>query len=83
MQCILGIIKWVMIMSELCLDCYNKIMETNEPKRKFILSLRRDLCEECGDYKRVIVRVKWRYILQEEIAATIQYHKTKKEPSQK
>ena len=58
-------------MSELCLDCYNKIMKTHDPRRKFIFSLHRDLCEECGQYKQVIIRVKWRYILKEEFTEII------------
>lgn len=62
-------------MSELCLDCYNKIMETQEPKKKFWFSLNPDLCEECGQYKRVIVRVKGRYILKEALSEAIAYHK--------
>lgn len=70
-------------MSELCLNCYNKIMQTNDSKHKFILSLRRDLCEECGQYKRVIIRAKWRYILWEEISDSIKYHKTNQGQSQK
>ena len=69
-------------MSELCPDCYNKIMETREPERKFLLSLRRELCEECGQYRRVIVRVKWRYILQEELCEAITRYKENR-PSQK
>jgi hypothetical protein len=57
-------------------------METKEPKRKFVFSLGRDFCEECGQYKRVVVRVKWRYILKEEVAETFaRYRKTG--PSQK
>lgn len=69
-------------MSELCLDCYNKIMEKTEPKRKFILSVRPDLCEECGRYKRVIIRMKWRYVILEELAETISCYK-KERPSRK
>lgn len=69
-------------MSELCLECFNEIMETEEPKRKFIFSLRRDLCEECGQYKRIIIRVKWRYILMEELSETVSYYR-KNRPSRK
>ena len=64
-------------MSELCLECYNKIMETKEPKRKFILSRSRDLCEACGAYKRVIVRMKRSYILMEDISDTIRQYRNK------
>ncbi len=42
-------------MAEFCLDCWNKINKTNDYKMRYILSLGKDLCEECGRYKRVIV----------------------------
>ncbi len=45
-------------MAEYCVDCWNKIVETNDPPRKFVLSRKRDLCEGCGQYKRVIVSVR-------------------------
>ena len=65
-------------MSEFCLDCYNKIMETRERKKKFVFSLCPELCEECGQYKRVIVRVKMRYILKEELTeAVVRYRKSR------
>lgn len=50
-------------MAEFCLDCWNKIMETNDPKQKFILSRKPDFCEECRQWKPVIIRVKKRYLL--------------------
>lgn len=49
-------------MAEFCLDCWNKLMDSNDPPGKYILSDEPDLCEECGKWKPVIVRVKWRYI---------------------
>lgn len=49
-------------MAELCLDCLNQRMNTNDPPKKFVLSRQPDLCEECGRYKPVIIRVKLRYI---------------------
>lgn len=52
-------------MAEFCLDCWNKIMETNDPKQKFLLSRKPDFCEECGQWKSVIIRVKKRYLLVE------------------
>ncbi len=45
-------------MAEFCLECWNKIMDTNDPKEKFILSRRPDFCEECRQWKPVIIRVK-------------------------
>lgn len=45
----------VIEMAEFCLDCWNKINETHEAKWRYVLSWDKDLCEECGQYKRVIV----------------------------
>lgn len=42
-------------MSEICLDCLNKINKTKDSKWRYVLSWERDLCEECGEYKRVVV----------------------------
>lgn len=55
-------------MAEFCLDCWNKIMETNDPKRKFILSREPDFCEECRQWKPVIIRVKRRYLFLERLS---------------
>lgn len=52
-------------MSELCLDCLNKIMGSNYPPRKFLISKELDLCEECGELKPVVIRIKWRYAIAE------------------
>ena len=45
----------VMQMAEFCLDCWNKINETHDSKWRYVFSLDRDLCEECGQYKHVII----------------------------
>ena len=37
------------------MDCWNKINETHDSKWRYALSWDKDLCEECGQYKRVIV----------------------------
>ena len=42
-------------MAEFCLGCWNKINGTNDDKRKYIISKDLDLCEECGEWKNVIV----------------------------
>ena len=54
-------------MSELCLDCLNKLMETNDTEKKYIISKEFDLCEECGEWKPVIIRMKLRYMIQDMI----------------
>ncbi len=52
-------------MSELCADCYNKITRSNDAKKKFIMTRAPELCEECGKWKPVIIRVRTRYRLRE------------------
>lgn len=42
-------------MAEFCLDCWNQINKTNDSKWRYVLSWEKDLCEECGQYKRVVV----------------------------
>lgn len=42
-------------MAEFCLDCWNKINETKDSKWRYVISWNKDLCEECGQLKRVIV----------------------------
>lgn len=54
-----------MHMAEFCPDCWNKLMENNDPKKKFVLSRKPDFCEECRQWKPVIIRVKKRYLLVE------------------
>lgn len=41
-------------MADFCIDCWNKLNNTYYPPSKFILSKDLDLCEGCGEYKRVI-----------------------------
>ena len=49
-------------MSEICVDCWNKELEKPDKPSKFIRSWGLELCEECGQYKRVIIRYKLSYI---------------------
>lgn len=42
-------------MAEFCLECWNRINETNDDEGKYILSKDLTLCEECGEWKNVIV----------------------------
>ncbi len=50
-------------MAEFCVDCWNKIMESNEDPKTFTLSPYLDLCEGCGQYKPVIISIKRRYFI--------------------
>ena len=43
-------------MAEICLECWRKLSDKREPRWKYVLSRELDLCEECGEWKRVIVR---------------------------
>ena len=52
-------------MAEFCLECYNKIMGTNDPTNKYVISKDLDLCEGCGEYKHVIIRIKRRHLFVE------------------
>lgn len=42
-------------MAEFCLWCWNRINGTEDNERKYILSKDLDLCEDCGEWKHVIV----------------------------
>jgi len=44
-------------MAEFCVDCWNKLNGKKGNPTKYVLSKEVDLCEGCGKYKRVIVRV--------------------------
>ncbi len=50
-------------MAEFCLDCWNKLNGTHDSKRKYVISKDLDLCEGCGEYKHVIVRMKRYYCM--------------------
>ena len=42
-------------MAEFCLECWNRINETNDSESKYIISKDLDLCEGCGKRTHVIV----------------------------
>lgn len=42
-------------MAEFCLECWNQMNGTNDFKWRYVLSLEKDLCEGCGQYKHIIV----------------------------
>ena len=46
-------------MAEFCLDCWNKLNGTEDTEKEYVLSGELDLCEECGEWKRVIVRKRY------------------------
>ncbi len=52
-------------MAAFCLDCLQKIMETDYPKNYFRISRELDFCEECQQWKRVVVSIRLRYRIAE------------------
>lgn len=45
-------------MAEFCLDCWNKLNKSQFTEKTYVLSKELDLCEECGEWKPVIVCVR-------------------------
>lgn len=50
-------------MAEFCLECWNKMNETDDNEKKYIMSEDIDLCEECGEWKRVIIMERKAYYM--------------------
>lgn len=45
-------------MAEFCLDCFNKLEKANLKKRHVKLSSLNELCEGCGEYKKVVIQLR-------------------------
>jgi len=45
----------VIVLAEFCLDCWNRINETNDSEEKYIISKDLDFCDGCCEWKHVIV----------------------------
>lgn len=41
-------------MAEFCLDCWNRINDAHWTERDYILSDEYDICEGCGEFRRVV-----------------------------
>lgn len=54
-------------MAEICLDCWNKLNKTNHRANRYIISKDLDFCEECEQYKPVIVRMRMWATISEDI----------------
>lgn len=50
-------------MAEFCVDCYNEKMCTTDTSQKYIISKELELCEQCGQWKRVVIRYKYPYAI--------------------
>lgn len=63
-------------MAEFCLDCLRRMDGINYKRSKFIISWERDLCEGCGQGKRVVVaeRRPTLFPLLGELIATLRDH---------
>ena len=50
-------------MSEFCPECWNKLNGWNRPWAAYRLSWGRELCEGCGEWKRVVVGERRHWLL--------------------
>ena len=53
----------VIEMAEFCVSCWNALNGTNHPEEAYVLSWDYELCEGCGEYKRVIIARRKHYFL--------------------
>ena len=60
-------------MAEFCLDCWNEINETQDSKWRYLLSIGKELCEECGEFKRVIITERLWSRIHRELAENMRY----------
>ncbi len=42
-------------MSEICFECLNEELGGGEQQENYVISKHLDLCEHCGEYKRVVI----------------------------
>ena len=42
-------------MAEFCVECWNKLCNKDLPAKEYILSRYPELCEHCGEYKKVVI----------------------------
>ena len=42
-------------MAEFCKECWKKMNNFNDDSIRYVLSIDLDLCEGCGEYKRVVI----------------------------
>ena len=59
-------------MAEICVDCWCKEMGSADEAKKVLISRELELCEECGQYKPVVVRYKMRYIWEDRLQELIE-----------
>ena len=54
----------MIIVAEICLDCWNKLNETNHSEKRYIMSENLNLCENCEEMKHTIIVERKSYYLQ-------------------
>ncbi len=42
-------------MAEFCIDCLNKISNTHYKEKDFIMSENLEFCDECCDFKHIVI----------------------------
>lgn len=50
-------------MAEFCLECWNRLNDTEYSKKKYIISEELELCEGCGEYKPIIIMERRAYYM--------------------
>ncbi len=50
-------------MADFCIECFNKINETNLTTKEVVISKELNLCEECEEWKNVIICIKKRFAI--------------------
>lgn len=65
-------------MAEFCRECFFKTFEVDLKKKKIILSKDLELCETCGEWKNVVVKVVERNPIKGYLKARMLKHYSKK-----
>ena len=51
----------VIQMAEFCLDCWNALNGFDDPQESYVMTWGIELCEGCGEWKRVVIRKRKHY----------------------
>ena len=50
-------------MAAFCSDCLNRMNKTNKSEKQYIISKHTELCEGCGELKRVVIAKRGNFFL--------------------
>lgn len=64
-------------MAEFCLECWNKLNKTDDSPKKYIFSKRLELCENCGEWKHIIIAGRKLYCIGKTIFRFCPFYKLK------